>query len=60
MSFVFLIEEGLFKFMFILIFVDIFIIFIIGICLNKIYFVDNFIKVIKYFFIYSIICIEKL
>lgn len=50
MSFVFLIEEWLFKFMFILIFVDIFIIFIIGICLNKIYFVENFIKVIKYFF----------
>lgn len=51
MSFVFLIEEWLFKFMFILIFVDIFIIFIIGICLNKIYFVDNFIlKSNKIFF----------
>lgn len=62
MSSVFSIEEGLFKLMSTLTFVDISIIFIIGTCSNKIHFVDNLIKAIKYFFIYSTIhvCIEKL
>lgn len=60
MSSVFSIDEGLFKLMSTLTFVDISIIFIIGTCSNKIHFVDNLIKAIKYFFIYSTICIEKL
>lgn len=60
MSSVFSIEEGLFKLMSTLTFVDISIIFIIGTCSNKIHFVDNLIKAIKYFFIHSTICIEKL
>lgn len=51
MSSVFSIEEWLFKLMSTLTFVDISIIFIIGTCSNKIHFVDNLIKVKKYFYL---------
>lgn len=64
---VFSIEEWLFKLMSTLTFVDRSIIFIIGTCSNKTYFVenyaDNIIQAIKYFDynkIYSNICIEKM